>query len=433
VRPIYPLTLIAVVAAVSLTLGQAPAPQRGYGAKPELPTPAPATSVVKFVKVVGWPAGRTPSAPKGFTVAEFGANLDHPRWLYALPNGDILAAEASTPAKPAKDQLEQKVQEGQKQAKAITPSQNRISLLRDADGDGKVESQSAFLDNLNRPFGIVLVGQTLFVACTDGLYAYPYTPGMQKMDKPGKKILELPAGGYNNHWTRNVIANAAGNKLYVSVGSASNVAEHGMAEEKRRAAILEVNLDGSGERVFASGLRNPNGMDWEPMTGALWTVVNERDLLGDDLVPDYLTSVKDGGFYGWPYSYFGQHVDDRVKPANPELVAKAIVPDYGLGAHTASLGLTFYRGKSFPERYRGGAFIGQHGSWNRSVFSGYRVAFVPFSGGKPGGSAEDFLGGFLADNGTAYGRPVGVIVDRNGALLVADDAGNRIWRVAPAK
>lgn len=429
-RITYPLALVAAAAvALGAAQSQSREPQQGYGPKPALPPPSPATSAVKFVKVIGWKHGQTPKAPAGFKVASFGANLDHPRWLYALPNGDILVAEASTPPKPAKDELEKKVQEGQKEAKAITPSRNRITLLRDADGDGTVETQSIFLANLNQPFGMVLVGDTLFVACTDALYAYPYTAGMQKMDAPGKKILELPAGGYNNHWTRNVIADAKGTRLYVSVGSASNAAEHGLAEEKRRANILEINPDGSGERVFAGGLRNPNGMDWEPSTGVLWTVVNERDLLGDDLVPDYLTSVKDGGFYGWPFSYFGANVDERVKPQDPALVAKAIVPDYGLGSHTASLGLVFSRGTSLPERYRSGAFVGQHGSWNRSTFSGYRVAFVPFANGMPSGAAEDFLTGFLADAATAFGRPVGVIQDRTGALLVADDAGNRVWRV----
>ena len=427
----YVLTIGAFTTATMAALAQSPSPQQGYGAKPELPPPS--ASAIKFVKVVGWPAGKTPTATAGFTVTEFGANLAHPRWLYALPNGDILVAEASTPPKPAKTEKEQALQEGQKQSKAITPSQNRISLLRDADGDGKVDSQSVFLENLNRPFGMVLVGNTLFVATTDAVVAYPYASGMQRMDKPGKKILSLPAGGYNNHWTRNLIANAAGSKLYITVGSASNVAEHGMAEEARRANILEINLDGSGERIFASGLRNPNGMDWETTSGALWTVVNERDELGDNLVPDYLTSVKDGGFYGWPFSYYGQNVDARVKPANPELVKRAIVPDFGLGAHTASLGLTFYRGTSFPARFKGGAFIGQHGSWNRSQFSGYRVAFVPFANGQPSGDIEDFLTGFLSSELTAFGRPVGVIADRSGALLVADDAGNRIWRVAAAK
>ena len=427
----YVLMIAAATTVAAAAFGQQSTPQQGYGAKPELPTPS--TSAVKFVKVVGWPAGKAPAAPAGFSVTEFGANLDHPRWLYALPNGDILVAEASTPPKPAKTEKEQAIQQGQKESKAITPSQNRISLLRDSNGDGKVETQSVFLENLNRPFGMVLVGNTLFVASTDAVHAYPYESGMQRMDKPGKKILTLPAGGYNNHWTRNLIANTAGTKLYVTVGSASNVAEHGMAEETRRANILEVNLDGSGERIFASGLRNPNGMDWETTTGALWTVVNERDELGDNLVPDYLTSVKDGGFYGWPFSYYGQNVDARVKPPNPELVKRALVPDYGLGAHTASLGLTFYRGASFPARFKGGAFIGQHGSWNRSQFSGYRVAFVPFANGKPSGVIEDFLSGFLASDSTAYGRPVGVIADRSGALLVADDAGNRIWRVAAAK
>jgi glucose/arabinose dehydrogenase len=431
------MTSIAFVSTLAF-LHAEPGPEQvpGYGPRPELPKPSTANPAKKFVRTVGWPEGRMPKAPQGFTVTRFGASLDHPRWLYVLPNGDVLVAESSTVPKPPKEPGDEEKQALLRKSGAIKPSANRISLLRDANGDGTVDDRTVFLENLNQPFGMVLVKTTLFVANTDGVLAFPYREGQKRIDEPGKKILELPAGGYNNHWTRNIIANRDGTKLYVSVGSASNVAEHGLAEEERRANILECNLDGSGVRVFASGLRNPNGMDWEPSTGALWTVVNERDNLGDDLVPDYLTSVEADAFYGWPFSYFGQHVDTRVKEQRPELVAKARVPDYGLGAHTASLGLTFYRANAFPARYRGGAFIGMHGSWNRNTYSGYKVVFVPFQNGRPSADKpEDFLTGFLAGGKSddAYGRPVGVTVDKNGALLVADDTGNIIWRVAATR
>ena len=308
-------------------------------------------------------------------------------------------------------------------------------LLRDADRDGVAETRSVFLDNLNQPFGMTLVGDTLFVANTDGVMRFPYKEGDRRIEAPGDLILSLPAGGYNNHWTRNVVAKPDGRKLYVSVGSASNVGEYGMDEEVRRANILEINLDGSGEKVFAAGLRNPNGMAWQPATGALWTAVNERDGLGDDLVPDYITSVREDGFYGWPYSYFGKNEDPRLKGKRPELVARAIVPDYAVGSHTASLGLVFYSGRAFPERYRGGAFVGQRGSWNRSRFAGYKVLFVPFRDGEPAGPPEDFLTGFMANpqTGEAHGRPVGLGVLEDGSLLVTDDAGNMVWRVQAAR
>jgi len=293
------------------------------------------------------------------------------------------------------------------------------------------EMREPFLENLNQPFGMTLVGETLYVGSTDGIMRFPYEEGATRIDDPGEFILQLPGGGYNNHWTRNIIASSDGGKLYVTVGSASNAGEYGPDEEIRRAAILEINPDGSGEKLFASGLRNPNGMDWEPMTGALWTAVNERDGLGDDLVPDYITSVREGAFYGWPYSYYGQNEDPRREGERPDLVARAIAPDYAMGSHTASLGLAFYDGAAFPERYRGGAFVGQRGSWNRSSFSGYQVAFVPFRDGLPSGPAEAFLTGFIADaeRGEAYGRPVGVALLPDGSLLVADDAGDTVWRV----
>ena len=393
-----------------------------------MPEPHQSSSAVNFSRVIGWPEGRGPVAPEGFEVDAFGTDLDSPRWLYVLPNGDVLVAEART--LPKSDRPAE-MQEGLVAAGSVGVSPNRITLLRDADGDGTAEVRETFLENLNQPFGMALVGDELYVANTDGVVRFPYREGQTRIDAPGELILPLPAGGYNNHWTRNIIASPDGQKLYVSVGSASNVGEYGMDEEIRRANILEINPDGSGEKVFASGLRNPNGMDWAPETGALWTAVNERDGLGDDLVPDYITSVRDSGFYGWPYSYYGQNEDPRRAGERPDLVARAIVPDYALGSHTASLGLVFYDGGSFPERYRGGAFVGQRGSWNRSEFSGYKVVFVPFDGGQPSGAAEDFLTGFIADpeSGEAYGRPVGLALLPDGSLLVADDAGNTVWRV----
>jgi glucose/arabinose dehydrogenase len=333
------------------------------------------------------------------------------------PPGDGLAAAARTVrARPGQP---------------LRKSANRIVLLRDADRDGVAEIRRVLLTGLNQPFGMAMVGDTLFVANTDAVMRFAYRPGAATAPGPGRKILDLPAGGYNNHWTRNLLAARDGSKLSVSVGSASNAGEHGMQEEVRRANILEINTDGSGERVFGAGLRNPVGMSWNPATGALWTAVNERDRLGDGLVPDYITSVRAGGFYGWPYSYYGQHPDPRLAGQRPDLVAQAISPDYALGAHTASLGLAFYTHSAFPARYQGGAFVGQHGSWNRAAFSGYKVVFVPFRDGRPSGPAEDFLAGFMPNpaSGVAHGRPVGVAVAADGALLVADDTGGMIWRV----
>ncbi|MBA4192384.1 MAG: L-sorbosone dehydrogenase [Planctomycetaceae bacterium] len=400
-------------------------------AGPKLPPPFETKSVTKHPKVIGWPEGKTPKAPDGFAVTPYAEAFDSPRWLYVLPNGDVLVAEARTLPKPdAKP--EQK--EGMKKSKTVTgTSANRITLLRDADKDGKPEVREVFLDGLNQPFGMALIGDHLYVANTDGVVRFPYTTGETRITAKGTPVLHLPIGGYNNHWTRNLLANADGSKLYVSVGSASNVGENGMKEEVLRANILEANPDGTGLRVFAGGLRNPVGMAWEPQTKSLWTAVNERDALGDELVPDYITSVKDGAFYGWPYSYFGKNEDPRRKGERPDLVAKAAAPDMALGSHTASLGLAFYTATAFPEKYRGGAFVGQRGSWNRSQFAGYRVAFVPFKDGKPAGVAEDFLTGFIANVDEVYGRPVCVCVAPDGALLVTDDVTDRIWRVAPVK
>jgi glucose/arabinose dehydrogenase len=351
-----------------------------------------------------------------------------------LPNGDVLVAESNAPPKPddgngIKGFIYKQVQ---KWAGAGVPSANRITLLRDADGDGVAETRSIFISGLNSPFGMVLVGDDFYVADSDAILKFPYHAGDTKIDVKGEKLADLPAGSINHHWTKDLTASADGSKLYATVGSNSNVAENTMEEEVYRAAVLEVDRASGNWRVFASGLRNPNGPSFNPQTGELWVVVNERDEIGNDLVPDYMTSVKDGGFYGWPYSYFGQHVDARVQPQRPDLVAKAIVPDYALGAHTASLGLAFNTGNLFPQQMAGGAFIGQHGSWNRKPRSGYKVIFVPFKDGKPSGKPQDVLTGFLNDKGEAQGRPVGVRLDKEGALLVADDVGNTIWRVTPS-
>ncbi|MFI0399593.1 MAG: PQQ-dependent sugar dehydrogenase [Thiolinea sp.] len=407
----------------------------GYGKNPALPTPQSSLiPTVNIAPAVGWPNEVQPIPAQGLAVNAFASGLDHPRWLHVLPNGDVLVAESNAPAKPEASGLMAQAQKLiMKQAGAGVPSANRISLLRDVNGDGIAETKTALLTQLNSPFGMQLIGNTLYVANTDAIVSFPYQIGMTEITAAPTKIAALPAGSINHHWTKNIIASRDNSKLYATVGSNSNVAENGMHNEVQRAAILEINLKTGSSRVFASGLRNPNGLAWEPATGLLWTTVNERDELGNDLVPDYMTSVKDGGFYGWPYSYFGQNIDERVQPQNPELVAQALVPDYALGAHTASLGLAFYQSHLLPAQYRGGAFIGQHGSWNRSPRSGYKVIFVPFSKGKPNGLPQDILSGFVNEEGQALGRPVGVAVDQAGALLVADDVGNVIWRVSAAK
>jgi len=410
----------------------------GYGANPALPKPSKSLiPTVKVSDVVGWPAGVTPRAPAGFRVQPFAQGLDHPRWLLVLPNGDVLVAESNAPPKKEpqhglKGFFEKMLM---KKAGAGVPSANRITLLRDADHDGVAEMKVPFLTGLYSPFGMALVGDTLYVANADAIVAFPYTTGVTRIWAAPRKVADLPGGPINHHWTKNIIASPDGKLLYATVGSNSNVGENGIENETNRAAILQVDPATGYSRVFASGLRNPNGMGWNPANGELWTSVNERDELGNDLVPDYMTSVREGGFYGWPYSYYGRHVDKRVKDKDrrPDLVERASVPDYALGAHTASLGLTFYTGKSFPAHYQGGTFVGQHGSWNRNPQAGYKVIFVPFAGGKPAGGVEDFLTGFLNENGKAQGRPVGVTVDASGALLVADDVGNAVWRVSPAQ
>ncbi len=375
-----------------------------------LPKPYATKSVTNTTTLEEWPEGKMPVAPQGFKVTKFAEGFKNPRWTYIAPNGDIFVSEANTRG-----------------------SAGKIILLRDKDGDGTAEVRETFLENLNQPFGMLIIGNNFYVANTDGLYKYPYTEGQISLQgKKGERIVELPAGGYNHHWTRNVITNKAKNKIYISVGSASNVGEYGMDEEVRRANILEVDLNGQNEKIYANGLRNPVGMDWNPVTGELWTAVNERDKLGDNLVPDFVTSVKEDGFYGWPYSYFGQLKDPRMVGKGADLVAKAIVPDVSVGPHTASLGLTFYNAENFPPKYKNGLFVGQHGSWNRSVLSGYKVVFIPFENGKPSGPPQDFLTGFIADENASevYGRPVCVTVTPKGELLVNDDAGKVIWKVS---
>ena len=429
------------LATLMLTLGGCAAneaqlaPDAGFGPSPVLPEPQPSLiPKVNIAPAKGWAGGHKPTPAAGLAVTAFATGLDHPRWLHVLPNGDVLVAETNAPKRP-EDRKGIKgwaMGKAMKRAGAAVPSANRITLLRDADGDGTAEERHVFLQGLNSPFGMALIGEDLYVANTDAVMRFQYQPGARQLNSRGTKVADLPGGPLNHHWTKNIIASADGKRLYATVGSNSNAAENGMDKEVERAAILEIDIQSGAKRVFASGLRNPNGLAWEPTTGKLWTAVNERDEIGNDLVPDYITSVREGGFYGWPYSYYGQHVDERVKPARPELVARAIAPDYALGSHTASLGLAFYQGELLPERYRGGAFIGQHGSWNREPRSGYKVIFVPFAAGQPSGPPQDVLTGFI-DAGDAAGRPVGVVVDRKGALLVADDVGNAIWRVTPAQ
>lgn len=407
----------------------------GFGAHPELPPPVrTALPTVHIAPAKGWSNGEKPVAAPGFAVSAYATGLAHPRWLAVLPNGDVLVAESNKPQGAGLGGIRGWIMKrAMKSAGAGVPSADRITLLRDADGDGVAETKTEFLRGLHSPFGMALVGNTLYVANTDALLRFPYRPGQTAITAPGEKVADLPAGDINHHWTKNVIASRDGSRLYVTVGSNSNAGEKGIENEERRAAILEIDPASGRSRVFAFGLRNPVGLAWQPHSGALWTTVNERDELGSDLVPDYMTSVRDGAFYGWPYSYYGQHVDTRVQPPRPDLVAKAIVPDYALGAHTASMGLAFYEGRALPQRFIGGAFIGQHGSWNRKPRSGYKLVFVPFADGRPSGRAEEILTGFVNAQGEALGRPVGVAVDGKGSVLVADDVGNVVWRVTAAR
>jgi glucose/arabinose dehydrogenase len=431
----HPLIYLALLALCAC--GETARLPEGAGVGPNPTLPEPNQTLIPTVHVAeakGWSQGATPSAGAGLAVNAYAGGLDHPRWLYVLPNGDVLVAETNAPPKPEDGKgIKGKVMKHvMKKAGAGVPSANRITLLRDADGDGVAETKSVFLEKLNSPFGMTLVGGDLYIANSDALVRFPYKPGDTRITAAPVRIVDLPGGPLNHHWTKNVIASREGSKLYVTVGSNSNVAEHGMEKEEGRAAIWEVDAKTGQSRVYASGLRNPNGLAWEPSSGTLWTVVNERDELGSDLVPDYLTRVVDGGFYGWPYSYYGKHVDSRVKPQREDLVAKAIVPDYALGTHVAALGLAYSAGNKLPSPFANGMFIGEHGSWNRKPRSGYKVVFVPFEGGKPMGQPIDVLTGFVRQD-EAFGRPVGVAIDSRGALLVADDVGNVVWRVTAAR
>jgi glucose/arabinose dehydrogenase len=412
-------------------------PMSQVGPNPVLPEPQQYLfPPMKIAKVVGWKQGETPAVAPGLKVEALATGLQHPRSIYVLPNGDVLVVESKAPGvEPVKrpKELVMGLIQGMATGGGDSGESNRITLLRDADSDGKPETRSVFLEHLSSPFGVALVGSDLYVANTDSLMHYTYNTGDTKISDPGKPLTELPGGPIDHHWTKSLAASPDGSLLYVGVGSNSNITENGMQAEKNRAAIWEVDRASGRWRIFADGLRNPNGLSFEPTTGALWAVINERDELGPDLVPDYMTSVKDGGFYGWPYSYWGQHVDPRVQPPRPDLVAKAIVPDYGLSSHVAPLGMAFNTGDGLPSKYKGGAFVGEHGSWDRDKFNGYKVVFVPFKDGKPNGKAEDVVTGFLDQNEDARGRPVGVAIDKTGALLIADDVGNTVWRVTSSQ
>lgn len=441
---------IIVIAAIGVYVYVNELPQKetlseaaSVGSSPTLPKPENKfLPTIKIAKAIGWPKGDMPVAAPGLKVNEFAGELEHPRWIYALPNGDVLAAESNAPAGGRSNKrlrIEAKIKgyfakyfKGRAGAGVVSP--NKIILLRDTNGNGVADVRSVFLNHVNSPFGMVLVGNYFYVANTDAIVRYPYTSGETSIKVHGVKVVDLKGPtALNHHWTKSLVASHDGAYLYVGVGSNSNIGENGMDQEVGRAAIWKVNRVTGQHTIFASGLRNPVGLAWNPITGALWAVVNERDDLGNNLVPDYLTSVKKGAFYGWPYSYYGQHVDERVQPQRPDLVAKAIVPDYALGSHVASLGLTFYSDHLLPNKYHNGAFIGEHGSWNRNPVTGYKVVFIKFVKGQPVGLPQDILTGFLSHNGEAYGRPVGVTVGKRGALLVADDVGNKIWRITPAR
>lgn len=409
-------------------------PARQYGPNPYLPEPhqylVPPMSVPD---AVGWKPAETPSVPAGLKVQALANGLQHPRIVYALPNGDILVVESNSPGTEPfrpKDYVTGKVKNV---AGAGAKGGNRITLLRDTNGDGTPELRAVFIDHLHSPYGVALVGDTLYVANTDAILAFPYTSGATRIAAPGRVLTDLPAGPIDHHWTKSLVASSDGAKLYVGVGSNSNITENGLDAEQGRAAIYEVDRLTGAKRIYASGTRNPTNLGIEPQTQRLFAVVNERDEIGPDLVPDYLTSIKDGGFYGWPYSYWGQHVDIRVQPQRPDLVAKAIKPDYGLSSHVAALGIAFSRGETLSPRFASGAFVGEHGSWDRDPLNGYQVIFVPFENGQPVGKPVPVVTGFLAsDHRTVHGRPVGVALDKTGALLIADDVGNTVWRVSAA-
>jgi glucose/arabinose dehydrogenase len=421
--------IVALIGGATLTMRklQGSASEPAWGAAPIVPPAKPqgALPTLKMPTARGWSRGQQPVAAPGLKVNAFATGLDHPRWINVLPNGDVLIAEATQVQGPARSVFSYAMQATMRRAAALGVSANRITLLRDKDGDGVAEQRQTFLEGLNQPFGMALLGSQFYVGNTDGVMAFPYAADADRITATGRTLATFRGSG---HWTRSLLPSADGQKLYVGVGSLSNIAESGMAVEQGRAAIYELDLANGNSRIFASGLRNPVGLAWEPRTNVLWTVVNERDGLGDETPPDYLTSVRDGGFYGWPYCYWGQTVDDRV-PQDPSSVAKAITPDYALGGHTASLGLCWLPAGTLPG-FPEGMAIGQHGSWNRSTLSGYKVVFIPFANGRPNGAARDILTGFLApDERVSYGRPVGVALAADGSLLVADDVGNAIWRV----
>ena len=433
------VVIFAVLTLAGCGGGQDIEPNRQYGANPVLPKPhEQLVADVGVYQVVGWKPGETPSVPAGFRIQALATGLSNPRNVLALSNGDVLIVEANKeggepvqrPKDPIRDWIMARAHSQTKSGEAPGPS-NRIALVRDANGDGRPDGRSVLVDRLNAPFGVAVVGNDLFVANTDAIVRYPFTPGQTRITAPGVKVVDLPAGPINHHWTKSLTASPDGSRLYVGIGSNSNAMERGPEAETNRAAILEVDPRSGLFKVFASGLRNPNGLTFYPGTDTLWAVINERDELGPNLVPDYMTSIRPGAFYGWPYSYYGQHVDPRVRPQRQDLVARALRPDYALGSHVAPLGLAFYTGASFPAAFFGGAFVGEHGSWNRSDPHGYKVAFIPFDNGRPTGIPQDFVSGFLKD-GKARGRPVGVTVDRTGALLIADDVGNTVWRVSYA-
>ncbi len=433
-------TVLSVCCASALALAgcgdSATDPAAQIGPNPKLPEPQQYLfPPMRLASVVGWKSGETPAVAQGLKIQALATGLQHPRSLYVLPNGDVLVVESKPPGiEPITRPKTLVMHWVQSMATGGGDSgeSNRITLLHDGDGDGVAETRSVFLEHLNSPFGVALVGSDLYVANTDAIVRYPYKPGDSKITAPGVELTPLPGGPIDHHWTKSLVASHDGSLLYVGVGSNSNITENGIEAEKNRAAIWEVDRASGRWRIFASGLRNPNGLTWEPQSGALWAVINERDELGPDLVPDYMTSVKDGGFYGWPYSYYGQHVDPRVHPQQPDLVAKAIVPDYALSSHVAPLGLAFNTGSGLPAAYAGGAFVGEHGSWNRRAFNGYKVVFVPFQNGRPNGMAQDVVTGFLSSDNKARGRPVGLAIDKSGALLIADDVGNTVWRVTAA-
>jgi len=433
-------SLIALLAIVlpgcdtTMSRGPEVSPTSSLGPEPAMPEPAASRLIptVQIAEAIGWPSGGKPVAAPGLAVSAFATGLTHPRWLYVLPNGDVLVAETNTPGTDKGHGIKGLVmRKTQAKAGAGVPSPDRIRLLRDADGDGRAETVAVFAQNLSSPFGMALIGSTLYVANADGVVSFPYQPGQTSVTATPKPLTDLPSG-INHHWTKNILASRDGRYLYATVGSNSNIGENGLDKEQGRAAIWQIDVATGAKRLYATGLRNPNGLAWEPVSGALWAVANERDELGNDLVPDYLTSVREGAFYGWPYSYYGQHVDTRVKPQDSAAVAKAVPPDYALGAHVAALGLTAATGTTLPSPYGNGMFIGEHGSWNRKPAAGYRVVFVPFADGKPAAMPATVLDGFISEKGEAWGRPVGVTIAGDGALLVADDVGNTVWRVVAA-